>query len=231
MTWKVLIAHANGDEHLAEELAQPLREMGFEPTHQGTILVGESVVAEASKTLSLGGPVVLCGTVRAMGTSWARKVTSAARKYSGVHVFIVQMEEEADVESVSFDEEIARYYQDPVKAITDLKNALLRYYPPDDSGIHLQKREVAEQRYSELLQKSCDIIDLANLPEQDRHMAHRQLELRLLYVALRVWVEAKIGEKSTEARWEALENRRIIHRGYFNDDRRDDNPDQNRIRL
>ena len=62
-TWTVLIAHAKGEEPFAEILAQPLREIGYEVVHQGTVLVGESVVEETSKTLSLGGPVVLCGTV------------------------------------------------------------------------------------------------------------------------------------------------------------------------
>ena len=208
-TWTVLIAHAKGEEPFAEILAQPLREIGYEVVHQGTVLVGESVVEETSKTLSLGGPVVLCGTVRALGTTWARRVVNAARRYSGVRVFVVKMEEEADVESVAFDEVIARFCQDPAKAITDLQAALRRYYPPDEAGVRLQRGTSAELRYRELLQNSCDIIALANLPEQDRHIAHRQLELRRLYVPLRVWVEAEVGEESDEARWEAVEKRRI----------------------
>jgi methylmalonyl-CoA mutase cobalamin-binding subunit len=71
MVWKVLIAHAKGEEHLAELLSEPLRSAGYEVAHQGTVLVGESVVEEASKVLSLRGPVVLCGTVKAVGTGWA----------------------------------------------------------------------------------------------------------------------------------------------------------------
>jgi hypothetical protein len=162
--WKVLIAHAKGEEYLAEKLAQPLRDIGYEVAHQGTVLVGESVVEEASKTLSHGGPVVLCGTVRALGTSWARRVISAARSHSEVRVFIVKMEEEADVESVGFGEVIANYWQDKIKAIAELQATLRHYYPPDEVGIRVQRGEAADLRYRELLQKSCDIIDLANLP-------------------------------------------------------------------
>ena len=136
-------------------------------------------------------------------------MVNAARRYSGVRVFVVKMEEEADVESVAFDEVIARFCQDPAKAITDLQAALRRYYPPDEAGVRLQRGTSAELRYREFLQNSCDIIALANLPEQDRHIAHRQLELRRLYVPLRVWVEAEVGEESDEARWEAVEKRRI----------------------
>ena len=39
----------------------------------------------------------------------------------------------------------------------------------------------AEHRYRDLLLETSDIINLANLPEQDRHLAQRQLELRRLY--------------------------------------------------
>lgn len=47
----------------------------------------------------------------------------------------------------------------------------------------------AEAKYQKLLLDSCDLINLANLPEADRHIAHRQLELRRLYVPLRVIVD------------------------------------------
>ena len=98
MTVKVLIAHAKGEQELAEQLAEPIRAAGYAVAHEGTVLVGESVVAEASKLLSEGVPVVLCGTVRAVGTKWARQVVNAARLNNrGVKIFIVQMEgEEAD---------------------------------------------------------------------------------------------------------------------------------------
>jgi hypothetical protein len=45
-----------------------------------------------------------------------------------------------------------------------------------------------EARYRDLALKACDIVDLANLPEDDRHLATRELELRRLYVALRLGV-------------------------------------------
>jgi len=48
----------------------------------------------------------------------------------------------------------------------------------------------AEKKYRDLLLEACDIVDLANLPEQDRHIAARQLELRNLYVPLRVNTES-----------------------------------------
>jgi predicted phosphodiesterase len=68
--------------------------------------------------------------------------------------------------------------------------------------------EAAERRYRELLLESCDIIDLANLPEQDRHIAQRQLELRRLYVPLRVQVEVPAQADASDEIWEVLEKRR-----------------------
>jgi len=46
-----------------------------------------------------------------------------------------------------------------------------------------------EREYRRLLLESCDILDLANLPQDDRHLATRRLELRRLYVPLRVYSE------------------------------------------
>jgi predicted phosphodiesterase len=79
-----------------------------------------------------------------------------------------------------------------------------------------QRIEAAEKRYRELLLETCDIINLANLPEQDRHIVQKQHELKLrgLYIPLRVWVEVGAAEEATEPErekklWEALEKRRV----------------------
>jgi hypothetical protein len=69
------------------------------------------------------------------------------------------------------------------------------------------------------LLETCDIINLANLPEQDRHIAQKQQELKLrgLYIPLRVQVEpisskelAESGED--EKLWTSLEERRAAAR-------------------
>lgn len=208
MKIKVLIAHAKGEENLAEQLAQPIRAAGYEVAHEGTVLVGESVIAEASRLLAEGVPVVLCGTVRAMGTKWAKQVAQAARRNSGVRLFVVQMEEDADVETVSFDESIARHWQDPTKAEHDLVAALQKYYPADADARLLVQHNDLEARYRELVLKSCDIVDLINLPEDDRHLATRELELRRLYVALRMKIEADASDNADDT-LQALESRRL----------------------
>lgn len=128
MKRNVFIAHAPSEEDRAEELARPIRDAGYDVTHHGTMLVGSSPIAEVSTTLTNGGPVVVCGTVRAIGMGWARKVVSAARA-SEVRVFVVQMEEYADVESLAFGEKFARYWQSRDRAIDQLVTALRTHYP------------------------------------------------------------------------------------------------------
>lgn len=205
MSAKVLIAHAKGEVGEAEKLAGPIRAAGYDVAHEGTVLVGDSVVAEASKLLAEGCPVVLCGTVRAMGTRWARQVVQATRGQPGVRLFVVQMEEDADTTSVSFDEVIAQHWRDPTKAEADLIVALKRYFPPQSDNRQALKTHDLETRYRALALKACDIVDLANLPEDDRHIASRELELRRLYVALRLRLEVRAVDEVSEQTLLALE--------------------------
>ncbi|WP_427161853.1 HEAT repeat domain-containing protein [Aliinostoc sp. HNIBRCY26] len=210
--WQVLIAHAKGEEELAEKLAEPIRKAGYEVAHRGTVMVGESFTEEASKVLNNGSPVVLCGTIKALGTRWARQIVNAARNNYRVRVFCVQMEEEADLEAVSFDESIAHYWQDPTKATQDLIASLKKHYPLEVSTDYVKGGNDAEQRYRELALESCDIIHLANLPEPDRHIATQKLLLRRLYVALRVQVEIGCNDEVDAAKFEEIEKRRIVMR-------------------
>ena len=69
----------------------------------------------------------------------------------------------------------------------------------------------AEERYRQLALRSCDIVDLANLPESDRHIATRHLELRRLYVSLRVRVEETLlgtDDDAHEGVLDVIERRR-----------------------
>nr|VFK10284.1 MAG: NACHT domain-containing protein [Candidatus Kentron sp. LPFa] len=65
-----------------------------------------------------------------------------------------------------------------------------------------------EAQYRKLALDACDIIDLANLPEDDRHIATRNLDLRRLYVALRLRLEIRAGEEPDDKTLAALEGRR-----------------------
>jgi len=205
MIWKVLIAHAEGEEDLAEKLAKPLRLARYEVAHQGTVLAGESIIEEASKVLSLGGPVILCATIRAIGTGLPNRLISAARIDANRRVFVVQMEKDAYIDSIIFGDKIVRFWQDSDKAVRDLLAALNHYFPIDEEKAKVQQYDEAEQRYCNLLLASFDIVSLGNLP-QDRKIVLQPLALRQLYVPLRVQVEVEAGDK---AKWDVVEKRRL----------------------
>jgi hypothetical protein len=89
----VLVAHAPDEEELAQRLVEPLRQAGYEVAYRGTVLVGESFEEDASKVLQLGGPLVLCGTINAIGTGWAHRLVHAARSgQQQTRIFAVQMQ-------------------------------------------------------------------------------------------------------------------------------------------
>jgi tetratricopeptide (TPR) repeat protein len=139
MRQKILIAHAEGEDSVAEELAEPLRREGYDVIHRGTVLVGDSMTAEASKALNEGAPVVLCATVRAIGTVWARNIVRAAQPFKGVRVFPVRMERDAAVYDVVPDGTmVAEYWQSKEQALSNLVKALHAHFPaqPPESGVH-----------------------------------------------------------------------------------------------
>jgi NACHT domain len=208
MTVPILVAHAPGEDEIAEAVAVPLRKAGYKVVHAGTVLVGDSIVGEYSKYISAGSPVVLCGTVKAVGTGWAYRVVNTVRAgNSGSRLFALQMERDAYVEALALDGKTAPYWQDSQKAIADLVAALNRYYGAQAPSIPAAD---AESRYRRLALESCDIIDLANLPEDDRHIATRQLELRRLYVSLRVRVPSSGDARTAEQDdLESLERARL----------------------
>ncbi|MCI5151269.1 MAG: hypothetical protein D3916_18110, partial [Candidatus Electrothrix sp. MAN1_4] len=145
---KVLIAHAEGEVEQAEKLDEPLREAGYDPVHYGTILVGESLTEEAGKVLNDNGPVVLCGTIKATGTRFARRLVYAARCGGGaIRVFPVRMEEDADLEALTWDSKPAEHWQNPSNAAERLIESLKQYYPLDANAWQVIQQHGLEARY------------------------------------------------------------------------------------
>ncbi|HSG38605.1 MAG TPA: TIR domain-containing protein, partial [Thermoanaerobaculia bacterium] len=135
MTWQAVIAHAPGEEELAEKLAHPIREAGYEVTYRGTVLVGESFIEEAAKALSAGGPVILCGTVEALGTGWAHHLVNSARANFGRRRFFpVRMQERAYIEQIAPGTAVAEYWRDPERGVQELLRALREYFPIEPQG-------------------------------------------------------------------------------------------------
>lgn len=193
---QILIAHADGDEAVAAQVAKPLEDAGYEVVHHGSLFVGDSLVQKASQAIAQGSPVVLCGTVQAMGTGWAHFLVNAVRRHQEARIFALQMEEKAYLDFLTLDGRIARYWEDPARAVTELLAALSEYYPTRKPAGAEQRLDQLEQRYRELALETCDIVDLANFPIGDRELITRDLLLRSLYVSLRVTVDVPPGLES-----------------------------------
>ncbi|RKG89817.1 NACHT domain-containing protein [Corallococcus sp. CA049B] len=204
---KVFLAHADGEQTEAEKLAKPLQEAGYELVHEGTVLVGESLLREAQKVLHEGGAVVVCATCRAAGSKWIRKISNAARSSSSGHLFVMQMEGAADIEELVLGEQAGAYWEDPEGAVRKLIEAIRKYYPLNSKDSAKALKQRTEVTYRRLALESCDIISLANLPEGDRHIATRKLEVRRLYVPLNVRAEESARTHSGEQDLAALEER------------------------
>lgn len=205
MSVSVLVVHAADEQDLGAAIARPLEDDGYVVSDRGSVAVGESIVAETSALLSAGVRIVVCATAKAVGTTWCRTVINAARA-ADAQVIVVQMEAGAYIKDVSLGQEVVRYWEDARRAIEKVKEAL---GPAMASPAHdLREQQAARERYRELALKAVDIIDLAGLPELDRNVAMRQLELRSLYVPLRVRTEAGPNEAFAEAKLAELEDRR-----------------------
>ena len=63
----------------------------------------------------------------------------------------------------------------------------------------------ALEKYTAAARKLCDIIDLAGLPEDDRHLAMQRFLLRQLFVPLRLIVEASAEEELSDDTLQQLE--------------------------
>ena len=176
---RVLLAHADGDDSLADEIATPLIAAGYHVQHRGTLLVGESVIEEATRALQEGAPVILCGTVRAMGTAWPHRLVLAARQWNS-RIFVLKVEQDAYVEALALDTVVAQYWSDKPAAIRHLLQSLERFFPVQrdtdstPSGLNLDN-------YLERLRKQLQRLDLEGLTPSELE-EYLQLQLSSVFV-------------------------------------------------
>src|SRR6266487_3997282 len=125
----VYILAADGEEAFAEQLATPIRAAGYEVVHNGVVAIGESVVSEAIRILESGSPIVLCATARTLGSAWTHKIINASHTDGRIRVFVVLMEKHAFLDQLALTTKVARYCDDPVKAVHELLDALAKHFP------------------------------------------------------------------------------------------------------
>jgi osmoprotectant transport system substrate-binding protein len=135
----VLVAHAAGDEAPAAELGDRLKQAGYEIAHRGPLLTGvigekgETLADEAVPALVADGPVVVCGTVGAVGSGWASRLDQVSVRYPEVPFYPVRMESGADLELVGerldWATGVAEWWQDQDRTVGELSAALANRYP------------------------------------------------------------------------------------------------------
>jgi hypothetical protein len=134
MDWNVVIVHAEGEENYAEKLSVPIRTAGYTVHHRGMVLVGESIIEQTSRALTTGGPVVLCGTVKAAGTRWPQWLVDVVRTAPGPRrLFTAKLDAEAYIERLVPDDSVIADCcsdSDFNIGVVKLIEALRKYYPP-----------------------------------------------------------------------------------------------------
>jgi len=133
----VVLLHAPEEAAEAQTLAQSIGEFGYVVWHTGQVLVGDVVVKELSERLALGGPVVICGTARAAGSKWLRKVVAhvqAVNTNGRPRIFPVRMDSDADLEAVGLSAKIAECSVDRRSGLDELRKALAHHFPANGSA-------------------------------------------------------------------------------------------------
>src|SRR5262245_55386106 len=96
----------------------------------------------------MGGPVVICGTAKAVGSKWLRKIVAHVQgpNAPGIpRVFPARMEVDADLESIGFGVRVAECATDLGRGVAELGAALRTYFPnSDDEGAHREDGEISE---------------------------------------------------------------------------------------
>lgn len=176
---KLILAHAVGEEDIAERLGEALRRAGYEVAHRGTVLVGESYTQEFVKYIDQRFPVVVCGTIKAIGTNWAKRVVNAAQAV-GIKIFPVKLEAEAAVDDIVFgdikvvDSSGANFHN----GIKQLIESLQKHYPLED--------HTPQSTHEKVLKPACHLDELTPETQYSKQAvdAYRELlrpEIRQQY--------------------------------------------------
>lgn len=149
---RIYVLCAEGEEELAEQIAGPLREAGYDVTHAGTVAVGDSQIWSVTNLLMTGAPLVVCGTMKAVGSNWANRIAFAAHSNGDNRVFVVQMDGRAHIKQLAVETKVARFDLDPAQGIRDLVSALRQRFPPKVSVP--KSAMISESQYTDRLRTS-----------------------------------------------------------------------------
>lgn len=126
-------------------------------------------------------------------------------------MFNAVLEEMVELKSVVRDDG-DKTREDIKEKINETQDILVKIVHKRAERFTDEERQKALERYRELALESLNIIDLANLPESDRHVATNKLEIRHLYVPLRLTLEFDPQADPSEEEMEKVEKRREADR-------------------
>jgi WD40 repeat protein len=198
----IYVVCADDEDDQAELLAGPLRADGYQVEHIGTIGIGKSIMGTFNEALASGLPLVLCGTLRTMGSSRARQIIHSAQ-HDGTHVFPVQMEAGVDFDNLTHSVRISRYHENSAKALAELSRALKDYFGADsvDQQHDLSAREPdtdIRHGYLELPAKSAtlDFNALKRFRDELRENIQEEYQQTLnpwdFLLKIRVWNDGQL---------------------------------------
>jgi Putative ATP-dependent DNA helicase recG C-terminal len=125
----VYLASHPDEPEVAEKLMPALTAAQFMPHHYRTTKVGDSPLEAATRFLEQGVPVIICATYRSASSKWVKQLANAANSRQN-RVFVVQMDEDLDVEHLSLKRVVADYWRDPDAAMRQLCSSLAAILPP-----------------------------------------------------------------------------------------------------
>lgn len=140
---KIILAHAEDEEDVAETLGKALESVGYEVVHRGTVLASESYTKEFQKYLAQHFPVVVCGTIKAVGTTWAKHVVGAAQA-NGSTIFPVKLESAAAVDNIAFGDlkVIDCSGENFNKGVKQLIESLQKHFPLEADNVQSGNEEI-----------------------------------------------------------------------------------------
>jgi TIR domain-containing protein/NACHT domain-containing protein len=195
MARTVFISYGGGDRDVAERLATELRTAGLDVWFaEWERRLGGSIVDRINKGLTDASHLILCCGAEGPGpwvdVEW---MSFLARQLRGENIVLLTALLDggsppailAQLDYVDLAKDFDAGVQDLIREIVSPKAV------PMDAALavpRVSQRAIdeVERQYRARALAACDIIDLTNLPETDRHIAAEKLALRRLYVPSRV---------------------------------------------
>lgn len=115
-----MVAHAEGEKDLAEQVGEPIRQAGYRVDF-GT---GPRMLNHQPADV-----VVVCGTAKALENGHASSLLDSCSGLQGIPVFFAQMEKDLFLQGYT-NKDIFHFWLNPVSAAQQLVSALRRTIPP-----------------------------------------------------------------------------------------------------